>query len=262
MRHSLLASVLEVVAENARFRERIAVFEVGHIFLVRTGKDTQMSTESQLPDEPRRLVIAITGPRELVGWQSGAESEPADFYDLKGNVESLLEGLYVQGVQYQPTEHVTYHPGRVAEVLVDGVSVGKLGQLHPLVCENYGLTEYPVLAAELDVEKLKGATRWQHSVIPVSRYPAVLQDIAVVVEESVPASKVQAVIEEAGGKLLQDIRLFDLYRGEQVGTGKKSLAYGLTIQADDRTLTEKDANKIRDKIVRQLNAQLGATLRE
>jgi phenylalanyl-tRNA synthetase beta chain len=101
----------------------------------------------------------------------------------------------------------------------------------------------------------------QYTVTSVPRYPAVLQDIAVVVDEGVPASEVQAVIVEAGGKLLRDVRLFDMYRGEQVGAGKKSLAYSLTFQADDRTLTEKDANKLRDKIVRRLNATLGATLR-
>ena len=109
--------------------------------------------------------------------------------------------------------------------------------------------------------KLQLATRLQHAITSVSRYPAVLQDIAVVVNESVPASEVQALIEQTGGRLLRDVRLFDLYRGDQVGVGKKSLAYTLTFQADDRTLTDKDANKMRDKIVRRLNSQLDATLR-
>ncbi len=265
MRHSLLASVLEIVADNARFRERIALFEVGHIFLPRTRDEgpanREASDEALLPDEPRRLAIALTGPRETPGWQGRADAVPMDFYDLKGVVESLLQGLHVERVEYRPTEHPSYHPGRVAEVLVNGDPVGQLGQLHPLVCEAYGLTEYPLLAADLDAEKLQEASRLQYTFTSVSRYPAVLQDIAVVVDERVPASDVQAVIEEAGGKLLRDARLFDLYRGEQVGEGKKSLAYSLTFQADDRTLTEKDANKLRDKIVRRLNDRLGATLR-
>jgi phenylalanyl-tRNA synthetase beta chain len=258
MRHSLLASVLEITAENARFHERIALFEVGHIFILPTG---EAWSDALLPDEPRRLAITLTGPREISGWQGDGDTAPMDFYDLKGVIESLLDGLHIAEVEYKPTEHVSYHPGRVAQLLVNGDPVGRLGQLHPLVCENYGLTKHPLMAADLDVEKLQAATRWQHTVTSVSRYPAVLQDIAVVIEESVPANKVQTVIEEAGGKLLRDVRLFDLYRGEQVGAGKKSLAYGLTFQADDRTLTEKDANKIRDKIVRRLNDQLGATLR-
>jgi phenylalanyl-tRNA synthetase beta chain len=149
----------------------------------------------------------------------------------------------------------------VAQVLLKGDPVGQLGQLHPLVCEAYGVVEYPVLVADLDVERMQAAARSQHSVKPVSRYPAVLQDVAVVVDGDVPAAEVQAVIEEAGGRLLRDVRLFDLYRGEQVAAGKKSLAYSLTFQADDRTLTDKDANKLRNKIVRRLNGKLGATLR-
>ena len=133
--------------------------------------------------------------------------------------------------------------------------------MHPLVCEAYGITEYPLLTADLDVEGLQAATRLQHTVTSVSRYPAVLQDIAVVIDKAVPAAEVKTVIEEAGGNLLRDVRLFDLYRGKQIEEGKKSLAYSLTFQADDRTLTDKDANKIRDKIVRRLNDKFGATLR-
>ncbi len=262
MRHSLLASVLETVADNVRFRERIALFEIGKIFILRAAdKGQSPDDEAQLPDEPRRLVIALTGPRQTPVWQGPTNTEAMDFYDLKGIVESLLEGLHVETVEYRPLEHPTFHPGRVAEVLVNAEPVGHFGQVHPLVCEAYGVEEYPLLAADFDAEKLQAVTRLQHAVTSVSRYPAVFQDIAVVVDEGIPASQVQAVIEEAGGALLRNVRVFDLYRGEQVGTGKKSLAYNLTFQADDRTLTEKDANKLRDKIVRRLNDTLNATLR-
>jgi len=262
MRHSLLASVLEAVADNVRFRERVALFEIGHIFLpkaITEAPDTD--TDALLPDEQRRLAIALTGPRQLPVWQGEADAAAMDFFDLKGVIESLLKGLHVDAVEYRSTEHPSYHPGRVAEVLVNGEPVGQIGQLHPLVCEAFGVTEYALLAADLDVEKLQSATRMQHTITSVSRYPSVLQDIAVVVNEGVPASEVQAVIEEAGGRTLRDVRLFDLYRGDQVGAGKKSLAYSLTFQADDRTLTDTDANKIRDKIVHRLNDKLGATLR-
>ncbi len=262
MRHSLLASVLEAVSDNVRFRARIALFEIGHIFLPRAiNKAPDADTEALLPDELRRLAIALTGPRQLPVWQGEADTAAMDYFDLKGVVESLLKGLHVGAVEYRPTEHPSYHPGRVAEVLVNGEPVGHIGQLHPLVCEAFGVTEYALLAADLDAETLQSATRMQHTITSVSRYPAVLQDIAVVVNEGVPASEVQAVIEEVGGGTLRDVRLFDLYRGDQVGPGNKSLAYSLTFQADDRTLTDKDANKIRDKIVRRLNEKLGATLR-
>jgi phenylalanyl-tRNA synthetase beta chain len=277
MRHSLLASVLEIVADNVRFRDRIALFEIGKIFIPRhstrsgpdpsTGSDlretqgAQAEDEALLPAEPRRLVIALTGPRELSGWQGRADTAAMDFFDLKGVIESLFDGLHLETVAYRPTEHASYHPGRVAEVLVNEKPVGRLGQMHPLVSEAYGVTEYPLLAADLDVERLQAATRLHHAIKPVSRFPAVLQDIAVVVDEKVPATRVQSVIEAAGGTLLREVGLFDLYRGEQVGAGKKSLAYSLTFQAEDRTLTEKDANKMRDKIVARLNAELGAGLR-
>jgi phenylalanyl-tRNA synthetase beta chain len=262
MRHSLLASVLEIVSDNVRFRERIALFEIGKVFIPRaTYSGARAAEEALLPDEPRRLALALTGPREVPSWQGRADTEPMGFYDLKGIVESLLEGLHVERVEYQPVEHPSYHPGRVAEVRVNGEPVGLLGQLHPLVCEAYGITEYPLLTADLDVEGLQAATRLQHTVTSVSRYPAVLQDIAVVIDEAVPAAEVKMVIEEAGGNLLRDVRLFDLYRGKQIEAGKKSLAYSLTFQADDRTLTDKDANKIRDKIVRRLGDKFGATLR-
>jgi phenylalanyl-tRNA synthetase beta chain len=207
------------------------------------------------------LAIALTGPRQLPVWQGEVDAEPMDFYDLKGVVEGLLEGLHVEAVAYRPAEHPSYHPGRVAEVLSNGEPVGWMGQLHPLVCEAYGVAEYPLLVADLDAEKLQAATRLGHTVTSVSRYPAVLQDIAVVVDEGVSAAEVQALIEETGGRILRNVRLFDLYRGEQVGAGKKSLAYSLTFQADDRTLTEKDANKLRDKIVRRLGTKLDASLR-
>jgi len=265
MRHSLLASVLEIAADNARFRERIALFEVGQVFIPKTADYRLPTAEEALPDELRRLAMALTGPRGLPTWQGEIDETPMDFYDLKGVVESLLGGLHIAAAEYRPAEHPSYHPGRVAELVVNGDAVGWLGQLHPLVCESYGLADeprnYPVLAADLDVEKLHAATQLAHTVASVSRYPAVLQDIAVVVDESLPAAQVQALIEESGGKLLRGVRLFDLYRGEQIGAGKKSLAYSLTFQADDRTLTDKDANKLRDKIVRRLADQLGATLR-
>jgi phenylalanyl-tRNA synthetase beta chain len=183
-----------------------------------------------------------------------------DFYDLKGLSQACWKGYIVDCVEYRPTADPSYHRVRW-RVCVNGEVVGQLGQLHPLVSEAYGVTEFPLLAADLDVEKLRRRPAC-NTVTSVSRYPAVLQDIAVVVvDEGVPAAQVQAVIEEAGAELLRSVYLFDLYRGEQIAQGKKSLAYRLTFQADDRTLTEWDANRLRDRITRQLRDKLGATLR-
>jgi len=252
MRRSLLASVLDVAAANLRFRDRLALFEVGKVFLPVEGEP--------LPEEPRRLVILLTGPREPLHW-AGSDREPMDFFDLKGVVETLVEGLHLPDVAYGPTEHPSFHPGRVAQLMVDGEPVGVFGELHPLVVENFDLPTQPVLAADLDLEALLARVPESYTISPVPRYPAVRQDIAVVVDEEVPAAEVQRVIEQAGGKLLRRVQLFDVYRGEQIGAGKKSLAYALTFQADDRTLTDHDANRLRDKIVRRLQATLGATLR-
>lgn len=252
MRQSVLASVLEVAAANLRFRERIALFEVGKVYLPIEGEI--------LPQEPRRLVILLTGPREALHW-AGGEREPMDFFDLKGVVEALFEGLHLSNFEYTPLEHPTYHPGRSAQVTINSRPVGALGELHPQVAENFSLIGHPVLAADLDLEEVLAQVPDSHLITPVSRYPSIRQDIAVVVDETVPAADVQRCIQEAGGRFLRRAVLFDIYRGEQIGAGKKSLAYTLTFQADDRTLTDHDANRLRDKIARRLAEKVGATFR-
>jgi phenylalanyl-tRNA synthetase beta chain len=259
MRHSLVASVLEVMASNARHRDRIWLFEIGQVF--------PASEDNVLPNEVRHLVIATTGPREPEGWK-GADTSNVDFYDLKGIAEDLLDGLHVSDVDFEPTEHPSYYPGRVARLRVSGEPVGVLGQLHPLVQEAFGLPpvdprgeDKPVLVAEIDFEVLSQHIPDAHLVSPVPRFPAIRQDIAVVVDEGVPAGQVQATILGAGGRLLVDAHLFDVYRSDQIGAGKKSLAYALTFQAPDRTLTDKEAAKVQSRIVKRLDKELGAKLR-
>jgi phenylalanyl-tRNA synthetase beta chain len=136
-----------------------------------------------------------------------------------------------------------------------------MGELHPLAARRYTLPDTPVLAAELNVQALLAAMPERFTVEPVSAYPPVLEDIAVVIDEEVPAARVEAVIRQAGGQLLQEVRLFDTYRGAQIGEGKKSLAYSLTYQAPDRTLTDGEAAQVRQRVVRRLEQELGAKLR-
>jgi phenylalanyl-tRNA synthetase beta chain len=139
--------------------------------------------------------------------------------------------------------------------------LGVFGELHPLVQENYDFTA-PVQAAEIDLETvLTLLPAVGHSVRAVVDFPPILEDIAVVVSEDVPAARIEALIRQTGGKLLAGVRLFDIFRGPQIGEGKKSMAYGLIYQAPDRTLTDKDAAQIRQKIVRRLEQELGAKLR-
>lgn len=255
MRHSLLNSVLEVAAENTKHHSRVQMFEVGHIYLPDPG--------AVLPQEQRRLAIIMTGPRGESTWLA-AEAEPVDFYDLKGVVESLLNGLHVGQVTFKPGQHTAYQPGRVAEVNVNGVNIGIVGQLHPLVVKRYELKageSWPVLAADFDLDALLAQVSDGHVVSSVSRFPPVQQDIAVIVEEAIPAEQVEALILQTGKPLLTQVQLFDLFRGEQIGVGRKSLAYSLTFQAVDRTLTDKDAAKQQQKIVARLERELGAKLR-
>lgn len=254
MRHSVLAGVLEVLSANSRVRERLALFEIGQVYLVQE--------EETLPEEPRRLALALTGPRHLPAWQ-GADVQPMDFFDLKGVVEALTNGLHLAGVMYESGAHPSLMPGRTAKLLVDGKHAGWLGELHPLVREKFDLPNPSVLVADLDLEVLlaKAMERERYPVSAVPAFPPVKEDLAVIVNEDVPGARVQALIETTGGKLLTEVVLFDVYRGAQAGVGKKSLAYRLTYQAPDRTLTDSEVAKARGKIVKRLQEELGATLR-
>lgn len=255
MRHSLLASALEIVAANSRFKERIALFEIGQIYLA--------SEEGVLPDELGRLSLVVTGPREVVFWQGDSSSSIMDFFDLKGIIELLMSGLHIENLCVEPTEHPTYRPGYTARLLLGEHQLGVMGELHPLVVEGFEIrTDHPVIAAELDLDLLIQHIPDRHQIRPVSSFPAVLEDLAVVVKKEVAAAEVESVIRQAGGFLLQEVTLFDLYEGEQVPPGHKSLAYHLTFQSPGKTLTDRDVRKSRQRILKQLSHRLGATLRE
>jgi phenylalanyl-tRNA synthetase beta chain len=202
----------------------------------------------------------MTGRRLPAAWDA-ADSAAFDFYDLKSRLELLLAGLGVASAEFAPVDSIPYlHPGKAASITVEGKAVGTCGELHPLTRERYELNESPVIVAELDLDALRG-TQPRYGLLPVAQFPPVLEDIAVVVDESVPAARVDGLIREAGGSSLAHVRLFDLYRGEQIGAGKKSLAYSLTYQAADRTLTDSEAATIRSRIVKRLEKDLNATLR-
>jgi phenylalanyl-tRNA synthetase beta chain len=250
MRRDMLNSVMNIIAKNERLAETLAMFEVGSIFVP--------STEA-LPLEPRRLAMAMTGLRHPTAWDAN-QSPRVDFYDLKGVIESLMDSLHIK-VTFQKATAPSYHPGKCAAVKAGDQVIGVFGELHPQVQQHYGIST-PVIAADLDLEaivKLSAFDRFP--VRPVSEFPPILEDFAVVVDEAMEADKVEALIRQTGGKLLVDVRLFDIFRGKQIGEGKKSLAYSLTYQAEDRTLTDKDASQMRQKIIRRLDQELGAKLR-
>jgi len=253
MRRSLMASALDVMKRNLRFREWVSVFEIGRVYLPVPGE--------RLPNEERRLLMAVTGPRSESGWL-GADREPADFYDIKGIVEVLLRHLLLADqAAYRLHQARPFHPARAARLAMAGDDVGTLGELHPTVRQAFDLPEQAVLIAELNLDVLLRYVPDRFYLEPVPRFPPVHQDLAVVVDEAVPARQVEDLIAQAGGRLLAGANLFDIYRGEQIPAGKKSLAFSLTYQAADRTLTDKEVAKVHARIVRRLEKELEAELR-
>ena len=249
MRRSLLASVLESAEKNAR-AESIAMFEIGSTF---------EPNASGLPREPHKLALVMTGSRIATAWDV-KDSPTYDFFDMKGRIELLLSGLHYLKISYTPIDSVTYlHPGKAAEIRVDGQVVGIFGELHPLTREKYEFGDAPVVVAEFELDILRSITP-TYGIAPVPEVPPVLEDIAVIVDESVPAERVENLIRQTGGKTVSNVRLFDVYRGEQIGPRKKSLAYSLTYQSD-KTMTDADAASIRNKIVKRLEYEVGAKLR-
>jgi len=256
MRRALLPGVLEVLANNVRHNSpRIALFEVGPVYLTRA--------DALLPDEQPRLAIAMSGAHRPPSWRS--RDGLMDFYDLKGVLEFFFNGLHVGEVAYEPATHPTYHPGRSAVVRAcqpPHAVLGVFGELHPIVRERLELpANQPVLVADFDLRALRGAVMRDQTICDLPRFPAVIEDLSVIVPEEMTAAEVVRIIHQAGGGLLRAARLFDVYRGEQVGAGKKSLAYSLTYQAEDRTLTDKDVEKVRAQIIRALEGQHGAIVR-
>jgi phenylalanyl-tRNA synthetase beta chain len=256
MRHSVLASVLEIAEHNARIRERLALFEIGPIFL--------SSEQGDLPDELQRLSILLTGPRDMPTWQE-TDNTPMDFYDLKGLLTDLLDGLHIPDVHYEPGTNPTFHPGKCARILSGERQLGVFGELHPQVRARYdwpvAYNGIPILAADMDMDAILALVPALYETAAVPEFPPVLEDLALVVDESLPAERVAELIRQTGGKVVREVRLFDVYRGEKIGAGKKSLAYSITYQAAEKTLSDKDVAGIRTHILRRLEQELGAVLR-
>lgn len=252
MRQTLLNSLLETLRDNLRFSSRVAVFEIARVYLARQ--------DQELPDEPTRLGIAMSGPRSPVTW-SGTTGESLDFFDLKGVVDALLARLRLTDCAFIPTERPTFEQGRVAGLQVEGVTIGVLGEVAAPVRDNFDLPGQRVCLAEFDLDALLARVPQLTCFEAVSRFPAVTQDLAVVVDEGTPAAQVHAAIVGTGGRLLWRAELFDVYRGAQIPAGRKSLAYALTYQAADRTLTDEEVSKLQARIQRTLEKELGAQLR-
>jgi phenylalanyl-tRNA synthetase beta chain len=256
LRHSVLSCLLETAERNARLRERLALFEIGPIFLA--------SESGDLPDELQRLSILLAGQRSLPGWQ-GADNTMMDFYDLKGLLAGLFENMHIPNVHYESGTNPTFHPGKCACVFCGEKQLGVFGELHPQVHDSYDwpvtFARIPILIADFDLDTLLELVPSLYETISVPDFPPVFEDLALVVAENLPAERVADLIRHTGGKVVSEVRLFDIYRDEKIGVGKKSLAYRITYQMADKTLSDKDVAGLRTRILRRLEQELGAILR-
>jgi phenylalanyl-tRNA synthetase beta chain len=245
MRTVLLPNMLDMLAGNySRGNARARLFEIGNTF---------RSAGSKLPEERLSLVIGFYGA--------------GGFFDLKGAVGVVCTKLGVNGVVYvSDPDTGSWHPGRCARIeLTSGggerITLGHIGEIHPDVAKKYDVG-VPVFAAELDFESIVAASDMTREYSPLQRYPAATLDIALLADDSVAVADIENIAYANGGDLLESVKLFDVYRGEQIADGKKSLAFNLVYRAKDRTLTDEEVGKVHSRILKEISAKTGAVLRE
>ena len=240
MRTVALPSMLAVLARNYNYNNKnVKLYELAKVYLPVEGE--------VLPREPKHLVLGFYGE--------------GDFYSLKGDIETIFEGLNAPTARFAPQkDHPSYHPGRCATITMNGVEIGICGQVHPLVAKNYDM-DTAIYAAEIDFSLLADMLLAKKTFTPLPKYQAATRDIAVVCEEAVTVAELTDCIRAAGNSLLREVKLFDIYRGKGVEEGKKSVAFSLTLRADDRTLTDADVESVVSPILAKLESDLGAKLR-
>ncbi len=248
LRTTLIPSLLENAQYNHNHQiDTIALFEIGSVFI---GNGEQR--------EPERVTGVLAG-QIGDGVYSNPYREP-DFYDIKGLVERILEVCGIVDYTLQKTDTPTFHPGRNAAVLFNDNQLGTFGEAHPEVLETYNLP-YKAYLFDFDMEALVDAAIFAKRFEPIPVYPKVERDLAIVVDKVILSDMPTALIYATGGELVESVRLFDVYEGEQVPEGKKSLAYAITYHSATETLTDKAVNALHDKVVKRLNQELGAELR-
>ncbi len=241
MRTTVLPSMLEILTRNYNFRNKSAkLYEVGRIYL--PGGEDGLASESKV------LSMGAYGP-------------DMDFFTLKGSIEAIMKSIRAKDVTFQPcTGNPSYHPGRCAEVWSGSDCIGVFGQIHPIVAQNYGV-DAELYCAELSFDELMLAKGTDPEYVALPKFPAVTRDIAVVCEETVTVGALEAAIKKGAKGLLKDVALFDIYRGKGVDEGKKSVAFNLTLRADDRSLTGEEAEGEVKRILASLEKECGAVLR-
>jgi len=248
MRTLLLPGMLDTVSRNlARKNESLAFFEVGSLFYPQAG----------LPDEQMKISAVVAGKLELNWLKNNLEM---DFYYLKGILENFLIQLGIEDVCYEAGSDPSYHPGRTALVKCQGLDLGIIGEIHPLVRQNFNIKPR-ACALELDLDNLYKLSSRRVMMDSITRYPAVERDLAILLRDDVPAAGVLDLIRANGTELLQNIVVFDIYAGDQVASGFKSMALRMTFQSKERTLTEPEVSALTDQILNELQSQLQASLR-
>ena len=249
LRPTLRASLLSTLAVNQGHGEGpFQLFEVGRVFHPRDG---------QLPEERETAAGVLAGRRAESSWLTGDGT--LDFYDAKGVVDSVLARLGVAAT-YEPAEDSSFAPGRCARVLADGTALGVIGELHPGVIAAFDLNSPQVSLWELDIEALSGAVQGRaREFQSLSRYPVATRDLALLVPSDVPEARIEQIISQS--RLVTSVELFDLYTGENLPQGSKSLAFHVYFQSHQQTLTAEQVNRALDGILRNLERQVGASLR-
>ena len=243
MRTTTIPSMLEVMSRNYNHRvEKVGLFEIGSIYIPKS------LPVAELPDEKIMVTIGMYGD--------------ADFFEAKGVIDELLSNLGIVDIEYSPEKnHASFHPGRTATITINGQQLGLLGEVHPKVLENYELDVSSIIAV-LDFEVLMQNASLVGKYKPLPKYPAVTRDIAMLVKDEIMVKQIENIIKKASGKLLEELKLFDVYKGKQIPEGMKSVAYSIAFRAEDRTLTDEDINVVFTKILNGLKNDLGAQLRE
>ncbi len=240
MRTTILPSMLEILTRNYNYRNLSArLYEIGKVYYPR---------EDGLADEPKMISL-------------GAYGNGVDFYAVKGTVETVLSNMRVNGAVYEAcTDDPSWHPGRCARVYAGGRLLGTLGQIHPKVADNYGV-DCELYAAVLSLDAVLAARAPEPKFTPLPKYPSVSRDIAVVCDEEITVARLESCIRGAGGAILRDVALFDIYRGLPIAPGKKSCAFSLTLRSDEKTLTDAESDAEVGAVLKALADQLGAVIR-
>ena len=249
MRTTALPSLLETLAANLRFTNRdVALFEIGPIFLPR---------DDDLPDERRVLTVISGARRSELGWD---DSREVDFFAIKGVAELVVDRLGISESHYAPFRHPTFRPGSCAAIIAGGRLIGAVGEISPVVGAAVDIDETAwafVLDLRRSFEQAVGITKYRS----LPRFPAIVQDLSIVVGADTSSADIVATIRKAGKALVDDVRMVDHYRGEQVPEGRRGLTYSITYRSSDRTLVDREAAACHQRILRALEARFGAKLR-